>query len=238
MATENRERCAIKNLRSKNMSVKEILNTLENIKFENTFNPYFDRCSIYDSEGAPKLRRYYLSEILKRAARSDLDAIWVGRDLGHRGGRRTGLALTDDVHFSDHLERWGLDTRRPTQGTPVAERTAAVIWDILSQVEAPVFLWNVFPLHPYMEGEPFSNRTHNAKERKAGVNLLMKIITYLKPRKVIAIGNDAYNVLSGALPDNLLYKVRHPSYGGQNEFLSSMKVIYQNEIRKRQCEFF
>jgi len=27
------------------------------------------------------------------------NTIWMGRDLGYRGGRRTGLALTDEAHL-------------------------------------------------------------------------------------------------------------------------------------------
>ena len=208
------------------MKAKEILSALEQLRFENTFNPYFERCPVYDFAEAPELRRYYLVEMLERAASTKLDAIWVGRDLGYRGGRRTGLALTDDVHFSAHLVRWGLEPQRPTHGEPVAERTAAVIWDILLQVQQPVFLWNVFPLHPYDEGNPFTNRAHNARERKAGTDILVKIVNYLKPRRIIAVGNDAFNVLSTEFAGNKIYKVRHPSYGGQGEFLTEMRSLY------------
>ena len=63
------------------MNVKDIVGTLENIRFENTFNPYFDRCPVYDSDNASELRRYFLSEMLERAADTDLDAIWVGGTL-------------------------------------------------------------------------------------------------------------------------------------------------------------
>jgi hypothetical protein len=49
-----------------------------------------------------------LTQILQAAEAASVDAIWVGRDLGFRGGRRTGMALTDDVHFHDHLARWGM----------------------------------------------------------------------------------------------------------------------------------
>lgn len=208
------------------MSSSEILNAIGEMQFDNTFNPYFDKCSVYDAEEAPDLRRYYLSEMLERAAATELDAIWVGRDLGYRGGRRTGLALTDDIHFSHHLTRWGLEPRRPTCGDPVAERTAAVIWDILLRVDAPIFLWNVFPLHPFEQGDEFSNRAHNARERRAGAEILIKIVDYIKPRRIVAIGNDAFNVVSITFGDHMVYKVRHPSYGGQNEFLETMKNIY------------
>lgn len=220
------------------MNPDQILDALEQFQFENTFNPWFERCAVYDGEDAPELRRYYLSELLKRAAGTELDAIWVGRDLGHQGGRRTGLALTDDLHFSEHLKRWGLEPKRPTFGKPVTERTASVIWKMLLRVQAPVFLWNVFPLHPYCDGDPFSNRAHNARERKAGVELLTVIIGLLKPKRVIAIGNDAYNALSTTIPEENLYKVRHPSYGGQNEFLRAMGTLYADSLSTAQNNLF
>lgn len=219
-------------------STQEIFRTLEDIRFENTFNPYFERCPVYDAKDAPELRRHYLAEMLNRAADTKLDAIWVGRDLGYRGGRRTGLALTDDVHFADHLERWGLDVQRPTFGEPVAERTAAVIWDILLRVNVPIFLWNVFPLHPFVQGDPFTNRAHNAKERKAGAEILLQMVEYLQPKRIIAIGNDAYNVLSGVFSEDFVYKARHPSYGGQTEFLTTMNTLYATQMDDCEPDLF
>ena len=220
------------------MNSNQILDALEKFQFENTFNPWFESCSVYDSEGAPELRRHYLFEMLERAVATGLDAIWVGRDLGYRGGRRTGLALTDDIHFFDHLNRWGIEPQRPTFGKPVAERTASVIWEILLRVQVPIFLWNVFPLHPYCDGDPFSNRAHNAHERKAGVELLTAILELLKPKRIIAIGNDAYNALCTTIPEENLRKVRHPSYGGQNEFLRAMEMLYADSMSKAQKNLF
>ena len=150
----------------------------------------------------------------------------VGRDLGYRGGRRTGLALTDDVHIDRHANRWDIVTQRPTIGAIVAERTAAVIWSVLDRIESRIFLWNVFPLHPHEADDPFTNRQHNARERRAGEDLLRALIFLLRPARIIAIGNDATaaaNRVENMIP---VVCVRHPSYGGQSQFLRQIAELY------------
>src|SRR3546814_15412844 len=86
------------------------------------------------------------SDLIDKAAKMAVDAVWIGRDLGYRGGRRTGLALTDDIHVEQHAQRWSVRAERQTVGEAVAERTAAVIWGMRDQIEQPVCLWNGFPL--------------------------------------------------------------------------------------------
>lgn len=208
------------------MKAENFVKEISSLSFENTFNPYSERCEVYDHSDAPQRRRALLLKILKAANNTEVDSIWIGRDLGHRGGRRTGLALTDDVHFSHHAERWGIDVDRPTKGQAVPERTAAVIWSVLSLISNPVFLWNVFPLHPYEAGAPFTNRAHNFKERIAGEELLALLIEYLKPKRIVAIGNDAEKAASRISSGLEVIKVRHPSYGGQSEFLMKTHEIY------------
>lgn len=208
------------------MNVGAFTKQLRLLRFKNAFNPYVDCCVLYDGPDAPARRAEMIEAILRRAHQGGVDSIWIGRDLGHRGGRRTGLALTDDIHFELHLRRWGLQFCSPTRGIPVAERTAAVIWQMLSRVEARVFLWNVFPLHPHEPGDPFSNRSHNALERKAGEEILHELARMLRPAHIVAIGNDASDVANRVLPDLPIHRVRHPSYGGQSQFISQIRDIY------------
>jgi len=208
------------------MSATGVIQALKGLSFKNAFNPYVDRCSVHDTAHAPELRERHLSHMLECAHRVDLDAIWVGRDLGYRGGRRTGLALTDAVHFPDHLQRWGLPPQALTYGKPVAERTATVVWRVLPRNPVPVLLWNVFPLAPFREGAEFSNRAQNAREREAGMDILDRIIGYVEPGQIIAIGNDAFSAVSAAFPRKRIRKARHPSYGGQSEFLANMEAVY------------
>ena len=207
--------------------IHPFVNAVAALRFENCFNPYVDRCEVHDHEDAPYLRATALSAMVKSAAREPIEAIWVGRDLGYRGGRRTGLALTDDVHIDRHAKRWDLSADRPTIGTAIAERTAAVIWSMLDQIDARIFLWNVFPLHPHESGVPFSNRQHNARERRAGEEVLQNLIALLRPSRIIAIGNDAAAATSRVVDAVSVICVRHPSYGGQTQFLRQIAELYE-----------
>lgn len=215
------------------MKLHPFVDAVAALRFDNCFNPYVDRCEVHDHEDAPHLRATALSAMVKSAAREPIDAIWVGRDLGYRGGRRTGLALTDDVHINRHAKRWDLSAERPTIGAAVAERTAAVVWSMLDQIDARIFLWNVFPLHPHEVGEPFTNRQHNARERRAGEEVLQAFIALLRPERIIAIGNDAAaaaNRVADAVP---VICVRHPSYGGQTQFLRQLAELYELSSQTR-----
>jgi uracil DNA glycosylase superfamily protein len=209
------------------MKPGQFVGALRGLHLEDTFNPYADRCPVHDLKGAPKARSDLLLAILEEAMSANIDSLWIGRDLGYRGGRRTGLALTDDVHIVSHAARFGIGASRPTKGEAVAERTAAVIWDVLSQITIPVFLWNVFPLHPHEPEDPFSNRAHNAKERLIGEELLSQLVALLRPRRLVAIGNDAARTARKLAGTQEVIQVRHPSYGGQTQFVTEMRKLYR-----------
>jgi len=205
---------------------KTIRENLQNLRFDNTFNPYADLCPRYDEKRSAECRAQLLENILDAASNVEIDAIWLGRDLGYRGGRRTGLALTDDINFERHVARWKLQTVRPTKGTPVKERTAEVIWDMLSEIQAHIFLWNVFPLHPFEPETHFSNRSHNRRERQEGERVLSLIAALLKPQRIVAIGNDAAKSARNLFPHLEVHHVRHPSYGGQRQFCEQICDLY------------
>lgn len=216
------------------MRLHSFVESLAALRFENCFNPYVDRCAVHDRPDAPRRRAATLSLMLDSALRVPVKSIWIGRDLGYRGGRRTGLALTDDIHLDHHARRWGVPMARPTKGVAVAERTAAVVWEVLDRIDERIFLWNVFPLHPHEPQDPFSNRTHNVRERRAGEELLQLLVELLRPGQLVAIGNEAAHAAQRVAPDRLpVVKVRHPSYGGQAEFVRQVTSLHRLETNQR-----
>ena len=209
------------------MSASEFVTELQSLKCANTFNPYRDVCTEFDFEDANAIRTNTLLRILEVAVNSEIDSLWIGRDLGHRGGRRTGLAFTDDRHLANHGERWNVPTPSPTVGSEVSERTATVIWQILNRTESNIFLWNVFPLHPHLDGLPFTNRAHTAAERRIGMEVLDELIELIRPRRLICIGADARMAVSSFGSSTKIYSARHPSYGGQAEFIDQMTRLFE-----------
>jgi hypothetical protein len=203
------------------------IEALAAIRLKDVFNPYADCCDVYDKPDAPALRRENLRTVLMAAQVRCIDSIWMARDLGYRGGRRTGLPLTDEVCLPACSKAFGgLTLQRATVGPPLAERTAAVVWRMLANISVPVFLWNVFPFHPYIPGEPFSNRCHSVRERRAGEVFLSALLDMLQPRRIVAIGREAQRVVT-ALPGPDCAYVRHPSHGGQSAFIAGMSALYK-----------
>jgi hypothetical protein len=206
-------------------AVDAFITRLAAFQFDNVFNPYSDSCADYDEDDAPAIRRRNLRRVLNAALAIGVDSLWIARDLGYRGGRRTGLALTDELHLDAHANLFDLGPlARSTHGPIVGERTAKVIWQALGAVNRPVFLWNVFPLHPHERDEPLSNRCHSRTERQACRPLLIWLLDTLQPKSVLAIGRDAQLALADL--GVTAHQVRHPSYGGQAEFLNGVYAHY------------
>lgn len=207
------------------MTPRSFVKALSRIRLDGVFNPYSERCGLCDRADADLRRRANLRALLDAALHTHIDSLWVARDLGYRGGRRTGLPLTDEAHLPALAQTYGdLALRRATKGPPVAERTAAVVWKMLARVDRPVFLWNIFPLHPFEPGKPLSNRRHTQAERRACQDMFFTLLDALQPRRIVAIGKDAQDTLGEFGLEH--HPVRHPSYGGQAAFAESVSRLY------------
>lgn len=217
------------------MTPEKFVEMAASLRFPSVFNPYADICPIFDLADAPALRRLNLLNHLRASLEMKVDAIWVGRDLGYRGGRRTGLALTDEANLAAFSRSFGERRKfvRATRGPIVAERTAGIVWRAILRLEKPVFTWNVFPLHPHEQQDSMTNRCHTRAERASVKPLLLALLDLLQPTKVVAIGNDAQIGLSDL--GIMCIKVRHPSYGGVSEFESGISALNGLRVPKSEA---
>ena len=118
-----------------------------------------------------------------------------------------------------------------TKGEIVFERTAANIWYFLKEIDENIFMWNVFPFHPHESENQLSNRNHTAKERDVGLEILQELVNFLQPNKIVAIGNDAFNCAARIFDKKEIYKIRHPSYGGEKLFSKQISELYGLTVR-------
>jgi hypothetical protein len=205
--------------------VQAFVDELATLRCENVFNPYADVCPNHDYPDAAAIRRRNLASVIAAALANGTKRIWMGRDLGYRGGRRTGLALTDEVHLDILRARFpGADVQQATVTGPMAERTAREIWRMVRCLPTPPFLWNVFPFHPHEPSDPMTNRRHTAREAHLAEDILDTLLQWFQPEYVVGLGNDANRVLS-RLGWNCVH-VRHPSYGGQAAFIATLRTLY------------
>lgn len=211
------------------MTPRSFVAALASVRLTGVFNPYIDRCSTHDLVDGPAVRRRNLRGYLGAIEALGTDTIWMGRDLGYRGGRRTGLALTDERHLEFFSSSYpGSTPSRATRGPLIAERTAAEIWAVLGLLERPPLLWNVFPFHPHEANDQFSNRRFTARELTTVNDLNHTLIKWLRIRRIICIGQDAATYAAGFGVD--MDCIRHPSYGGVKDFRAGVKRLYGDEL--------
>lgn len=60
------------------MKPEEFVSSLRELRFENVFNPYADRCIVHDRDDGPFLRTAAFLDLLRAAVNMGVEALWVG----------------------------------------------------------------------------------------------------------------------------------------------------------------
>lgn len=209
------------------MTATQFVDQLSSIELPNVFNPYREVCAVADHSDSPAIRRQNLAHFLGAVETVGVHSIWLGRDLGYRGGRRTGIPLTDEFHLQLLAETYCIDgIAKATNGMDLQkERTATEVWKILSIIRQPIVLWNAFPFHPFEDNQPLTNRPHSVKEFELCHDILISLIEWLQPGVIITLGADAERAVTRL--GLSCERVRHPSYGGHVQFARQMFTLYQ-----------
>lgn len=206
-------------------AIGEFIEELATYSADRVFNPWAMNCEDVDGADSFVIRRENLRKVLTACAEASEVDLWIGRDLGWRGGRRTGVALVDETSLIDYARSIAIeDLQKATVGPTMRERTATEIHLARSRVSHRIFFWNVFPFHPHEEGKPQTNRMHTRRERVLGLGFLESVLALLPIGRIVTIGNDAASALQTFGLD--CGAVRHPSYGGQKEFHRQINYLY------------
>lgn len=225
---------------TKEISAKldELLVYLLSFRSDQAFNPWNQNCPLADGPGSYQVRKRNLKDVLTACIATENVDIWIGRDLGWRGGRRTGVPFVDELTLASYAQSIEIPRlTKATVGPPMKERTATEIHLARSRVSTKIFFWNVFPFHPHELDNPCTNRMHSRSERNFGLEALEMIISLLPVERLVAIGNDAYSAVNH-LGQRCLH-VRHPSYGGQRDFQAQIDSHYGVEqVRAEQPDLF
>jgi uracil-DNA glycosylase len=164
------------------------------------------------------IRRRNLLLYLEQVAQPRM--LLVGEAPSYRGGRLTGIPFTSE---SIMLTLLGAERgyRKATPGTKLStEASATMVWATIQRIEPLPLLWNAFPFHPFVRGNPFSNRVPTAAELLIGAPFLEALMRLFAIDRVVGIGNLAARSLTRlGIPHE---KVRHPSQGGKVKFVDGL----------------
>jgi uracil-DNA glycosylase len=204
--------------RNKVATIDALLADLLKATIGTTFNQ-FREVGPDDAPDAAAFRlanlRHYLEE------RDQADVVAVGEAAGYQGMRWSGIAFTSEFD----LLRWGdpyhRSSRRPR---PWKEPSGTIVHGVLDEMSAErrVILWNTVPTHPYLPGQPLSNRRPTRPEIAAGLSYAQRLIDITRPRLIVGVGRIAADTLgSGAV------YVRHPAQSGATAFRAGMRAVLQ-----------
>ncbi len=194
-----------------------------------TFNPWRDFDSVYDCDAsAPLTRRENLRKYLH--ARENAQLILIAEAISYQGGKFTGIAMTSEkllgVRTSNPSAHLGNDARKKNG---FSENTASILENVLVRgldLNPATFIkWNTYPFHPHKPGDMLSNRTPTDDEILQSKHLLQKFLNTFPNKKIISIGNIAFETFTKFFPEYAIEKVRHPANGGAPKFKSGMEKI-------------
>jgi hypothetical protein len=173
---------------------------------------------------AGALRLANLNRYLELVA--DADTALVAEAPGHRGATVTGVPF---LSLRELTARPGPITGDPAGDgfavpagpAPAWEASSAVVWAALARWGRPLPVsWPIVPHHPFMAGDPATNRTPRPSEVREGTPVALELLAAFGIRRVVAVGRKAQAALAAAGVEAL--PVRHPAQGGAARFTDGL----------------
>jgi len=180
-----------------------------------------------------------LGRLRERNLRRYLDAVGEPRVLllaeapGWRGMTVTGVPFVSVREVTAAREATvptraallsGLEL--PQEPAAMWEASSAVVWSTLAGWRGPLPLsWPIYPHHPFVAGDPRTNRTPRPAEVRAGTPVALELARSFGIETIVAVGRKAQGALAAegvAAP-----AVRHPAQGGARLFAEQLIALNQ-----------
>lgn len=222
------------------MTISSFIESLSSYTAPLTFNPWNDFDPSYEVENSIEIRRKHLTSYLeKRVGKAKY--LFIAEACGYQGGHFSGIAMTCERMILNYhpsvtsemiLGYQGRRTSKPespliTKSTQKEkgfnEPTDSVVWKAaLEQGLSPdeFLLWNIFPFHPYKEGNLLSNRTPTDEELAIGLSYTKELLEIVGNLPILAIGKKSETTLQEA--GLSAFGLRHPANGGANIFRNQL----------------
>jgi uracil-DNA glycosylase len=165
----------------------------------------------------------------------------MGEASGYNGCRHSGIAFTSGKVIALNKLYEEIRDKLLFKGiSSIKEYSTNIVYSLFNnhpKTFKQCVLFNCFPFHPHEFRIPESNRKPFSKEIKEGQEYIIKIIEIFASETIIAIGNVAFKSISNLIKEERIssniqiHKVRHPSYGGKNDFLKEIKTILNLPLR-------
>lgn len=179
-------------------------------------NPYIEQYAINNL-------RYYFEYVLSQKEKRIL---LVGEAPGYKGCRITGIPFTSGKVFQEIPHPMLLALKDKIVVPHIeAENTATIVWNLLAEINVTPMFWNSFPFHPHPLSQINKNRAPTKDEIVFGSIILSELYQIFKPDAVAGIGHKGVIALKHLFPDKKIQYIRHPSYGGKEQFTEGMKKL-------------
>jgi hypothetical protein len=185
------------------------------------FRPLTDEDPALDQVGAAAVRRENLIRYLVERT-AERPVLLAGEAMGYAGGRFSGIAFTAERTLLEWGAPYALTSTRPGG---FKELSGSIVHGLLGELglEQRVLLWNTVPAHPHPPGKPLGNRAPTMGERRAGAEVLGRLLEAVRPVAVVPVGKVAEHGLA-ELGFASLPAVRHPAQGGATRFRTETRA--------------
>jgi uracil-DNA glycosylase len=167
--------------------------------------------------------RHYLEAMLEV---DDPKILLVGEAPGYKGCKLTGIPFSSGEIFQRFDHPFLLQLSQQIKIKDLSgENTATIVWEYLTEKGITPLFWNSFPFHPHAADNPLTNRAPNSQEVQQGIRYLQAIAKIYQPEIIAGVGNKGTRCAQLAFPDRHIPAIRHPSFGGKNQFIAGMEQL-------------